>query len=265
MSTSQNIYAIKDRAPEFPCWMYCTIVSPFTGKYYGWEKHYTHPCRPFDHESYWSPDAPEAPKDAPSADRKGKTLEEFCDMPPGSFAEYLKKQNAAGGPEAYAMSSTPSPLAGLPTPETDIAASRIWDQYLSADDTAEADPVRDALEQLSDFARSLEQRLAAARADVERMKMAVDHIDAAAKNIVAQKDAQLATAKATLTEKDEMITGLRGLDIANENIITALRSDLAKANAAVEANREAANKWKEYYRAAYGHPWENRNSNYQGL
>lgn len=209
MSTSQNIYAIKDRAPEFPCW--CRRMKELRkgGECESWSFWATCP-EGFDQNGFthWSPDAAEAPKATPSrpaspelpesvrqeveeflitdfgylrggvatymkadkllkkltplwpsADRKGKTLEEFCGMPPGSFAEYLKKQNAAGGPEAYAMSATPSPLAGLPTPETDAAKCRMNICMTSV----ELDAVS------ADFARSLERRLAAAESRINEL------------------------------------------------------------------------------------------------
>lgn len=44
--------------------------------------------------------------------------------------------------------------------------------------------------------------------------------------------------------------------------LEASEADLIRRN---EELQEAANRWKEYYRAAYGHPWESRNRNYQGL
>lgn len=297
MSTSQTIYAIKDRVPEFPCWVWHpkdTMSAAF------WhlckDEHSYSATYAYYTATHWSPDAPEAPKGVPESVRQ--PLNSGTQKDGGIIATHIPCRT--GSPTA---SPSASPVAGLPTPETSTDVDKfllLW----SGSTKALINFARNLQDQ-RDMAITAERRtqlqmvedskaLAAARAEVEqerdhvkRLRIFNDGLADECNRLSGESDrgarledalaqltalrAQLATAKEEVAKRNKQLATIVSdetfprTSLFDELTMRKLRAQIAKANAAVEAEKEAADKWREYYRKAYGHPWENRNSNYQGL
>lgn len=206
MSTSQNtpaIYAIKDRAPEFPAWLWNIPdggvwerfeTTPFSVEQFGWVRQCHSGSRLYSH---WSPASPEAPKDAPTP--------------------------------------SPSQGAGLPTAEKgalEFDEARMWSLRQNGMAGLDRSPGDESCKWAYDYIMQSECRLAAARAAL----LAGTPCCTAHQEEIADLRVQLATANAAV----ERANGLLDEVIREQPIDIAMRrhifNHLEKKDAALQSH-----------------------------
>jgi len=241
---NQTAYLIKEREPEFPCWLYHAGNDMFPR---GWNhsSEFIQKYAVSPYTTHWLPDSPDKPTLAPDAPKEEPT--------PGHFTKSVQAMvDAACDEELKAIDAAPQ--EGAPTPDTSVEGTienflgmaKVADAFNDTDGSAKEYRARaEAITQLRASLLAAEQKVGELEKERDALKVEYE-------------------SRALWIEKMNKILGYDNSDGFHSQpdpheIAARLRASI------VEAQRER-DELAKHYRTAFGHDWDNRkNINGVGL